>query len=101
MERTAGWKVLTLGVALAGIGIAGGGDAASSDSVSPGADPGWVSPAPAFDHSQLLASGSGHGHGDWGHWGHGNYWGSGWFPNVGGCVGATGPYGNVSAGVCF
>ena len=106
MERPAGWKVLTLGVALAGIGVAGaGGDSTAAGGTSLSKAPASVSPATLFDQPELLASGGGHGHGHgngpWGHWDQGNYWGSGWYPNVGGCVSATGPYGNVSAGVCF
>ena len=102
MERTASWKVLTLGAALAGIGVAGAGaDAAPADSGSPGIAPASVSPAPLFNEPRLFASGSGGG--DWGHWnnsGPGN-WGPGWFPNVGGCISATGPFGYVGGSVCI
>ena len=101
MERPATWKVVTLGAAaLTGLSVIGA-DAAQTDSGSPGS--GAVSPAPVFnDESRLLASGDGHGHGHghWGpDWGQGN-WGPGWFPNVGGCVSATGPFGYVSGSVC-
>ncbi len=104
MERPVSWKVLRLGAALAGIGVAGAGaDAAPADSGSPGSGPAYVSPAPLFnDESRLLASG-GHGHGGHGHWGPGwgsPGWGPGWFPNVGGCISATGPFGYVSGSVC-
>jgi hypothetical protein len=107
MERPAGWKVLTLGAALAGIGVAGA-DAAPAEPGSPGRGPAYVSPAPLFnDESRLLASG-GHGHGGHGHWGPGwgspgwgsPGWGPGWFPNVSACISATGPFGNVSGSVC-
>ena len=101
MERPASWKVLTLGAALAGIGVAGAGaDAAPADSGSPGTAPASVSPAPLFNEPRLFASGSGGGSagGDWGHW---DNWGPGWFPNVGGCVSATGPFGYVSGSVCI
>jgi hypothetical protein len=97
MERPATWKVVTLGAAaLTGLSVAG---AAQADSGSPGSGP--VSPAPLFNEERLLASGSGGG--DWGHWddwGPGN-WGPGWFPNVGGCVSATGPFGYVGGSVCI
>lgn len=70
MERPAGWKVLTLGVALAGIGVAGAGSGTALDNVSPSTAPTSVSPATLFDQPQVLASGGGwgHGHGH-GHWG--------------------------------
>jgi hypothetical protein len=51
-------------------------------------------------------------HGDWDDWngGHGNgrgngghgKWGrGGWYPGIDACIGATGPYGNVSGFVCI
>jgi hypothetical protein len=98
MERPASWKVLTLGVALAGIGVAGADAAqADTDSGSSGTAPASVSPAPLFNEPRLFASGSGGG--DWDNWGPGE-WGPGGFPNVGGCVSATGPFGYVSGSVC-
>jgi hypothetical protein len=96
MERPAGWKVLTLGAALTGLSVAGVG-AAEGDTGSPDTAPASVSPAPLFDDLRLLASGSGGGGSGGGHW---VDWGPGWgWP--GGCVSATGPFGNVSGSVCI
>ena len=96
MERPAGWKVLTLGAALTGLSVAGAG-AAQGDTRSPDTTPASVSAAPLFNEQRLLASGSG---GNLGSVGPGWVdWGPGWFP--GGCVSASGPFGNVSGSVCI
>ncbi len=96
MERPAGWKVLTLGAALTGLSVAGVGPA-QGDTQSPDTTPASVSPAPLFNEPRLLASGSG---GNWGSVGPGWVdWGPRWFP--GGCVSASGPFGNVSGSVCI
>ena len=97
MERPASWKVLTLGAALTGLSVAGAG-AAQGDTGSPDTAPASVSAAPLFNDLRLLASGSGgnwgSGGGDWVDWGP-NWW------RPGGCVSATGPFGNVSGSVCI
>jgi hypothetical protein len=96
MERSASWKVLTLGAALTGLSVAGAG-VAQGDVGSPDTIPASVSAAPLFNEPRLLASGSGNfgsGHGDW------VDWGPGWY-NPGGCISATGPFGNVSGSVCI
>ena len=97
MERPAGWKILTLGAALTGLGVAGAG-AAQGDTGSPDTTPASVSAAPLFNDLRLLASGSGNfgsvGGGDWVDWGP-NWW------RPGGCISATGPFGNVSGSVCI
>ena len=97
MERPASWKVLTLGAALTGLSVAGAG-AAQGDTGSPDTAAASVSAAPLFNDLRLLASGSG---GNWGSGG-GDWvdWGPAWW-RPGGCVSATGPFGNVSGSVCI
>ena len=99
MDRSASWKVLTLGAALTGLSVAGAG-VAQGDTGSPDTTPASVSAAPLFNEQRLLASGSGNFgsvDGDWGNW---DNWGpGGWRP--GGCVSATGPFGYVAGSVCI
>jgi hypothetical protein len=104
MKRRDSWKVVTLGTALAGLSVAGGLGAAPSDNGSPGSGPASVSPASLFNEPRWLASGSG-GHGGWVDWGPGwvgspGNWGPGWL-NPQGCIGVTGPFGNVSGSLCI
>jgi hypothetical protein len=96
MERPASWKVLTLGAALTGLSVAGA-DAAQSDTGSPDTAPASVSPAPLFAEPRLFASGSGNFGSVGGDW---VDWGPGYFA-PGGCISATGPFGNVSGSVCI
>jgi hypothetical protein len=97
MERPSSWKILTLGAALTGLSVTGAG-AAQSDTGSSDITPASVSAAPLFDDLRLLASGSGNnfgsGGGDWVDWGGPNWW------NPGGCISASGPFGNVSGSFC-
>ena len=96
MERPASWKILTLGAALTGLSVAGAG-AAQSDTGSPDFTPESVSAAPLFNEHRLLASGSGNFGSVGGDW---VDWGPGWY-RPGGCVSATGPFGNVSGSFCL